>query len=358
MATDCKCKFPLYKNYYKFDLQHVLKISENPFNEIICNKPRELKDAKLFKTTIDKNGKNGSTWNYMFIKDEHEDNEELNLITDYFTMQNRIEATFIGYDSPIEYFNKNYKKILKELDITCDEINNNKLQPIQIILFYTYMRNHVRFTNNFRISIILRVLDIFKPTKWLDISAGWGDRLISAILYPSVKYYMATDPNLALHEGYKNIIEAFNVNPKQYRIKKKGFEMIKLHDYDYDFVFSSPPFFDIEKYSDNDNDSLVKHKTLEKWYYDFLLYSVIKACKHLKNNAFFVLNIIINNHDNREFSNKKLLDDLKKTNLLFCGCIYYYSKNNNKPRELMVYKKVEDIKINDNFLKKKYDNIQ
>jgi hypothetical protein len=359
--SDSKYEYPLYKYYYKFDLNHILNLSkiQNIHNNLTNKKPEKM-IKPVRKTCINPNNKNIllDKWDYLFIEDNPDDNNELNLITDYFSMHERIKASFIHNISPIEYYNKNYDEILEKLDITTEDIEEKKLQPVQIFMFDNYMRNHLKFANNFKISVILRVLDIFKPTKWLDISAGWGDRLISAILYPTVKRYFSTDPNIALQPCYNNIIKSFNVNPKHYKIKTDGFEKIKLHDYDYDFVFSSPPFFDIELYSNNENDSVTKYKSLEKWYYDFLLCSIIKCCKHLKTNSFFVLNMIINCESNNKYSNRKLFEDMKQiNNLKYCGSIYYYNSYTFKPRELQVFKKIGDVKFLDKTLDEKYKDI-
>ena len=34
----------------------------------------------------------------------------------------------------------------------------------------------------FKITFILTILNHFKPKRWLDLSAGWGDRLIGACI--------------------------------------------------------------------------------------------------------------------------------------------------------------------------------
>ena len=60
-------------------------------------------------------------------------------------------------------------------------------------------------------------------------------------------------------------------------VKKKGFEDLRLKDNYYDLVFSSPPFFDMETYSNNENDSLIKHPNEINWYNDFLIVSLLKS---------------------------------------------------------------------------------
>lgn len=329
--------YPLYKYYYKPDIDKIYKLSKFYKNKFVFNKPDEIK-YKINKTCINVFKPYGNFKNYSFvlIEDNYEDNKELNYLTDYFTLEERVKANFINNPSPIDYYNK-HKKDIEEY------LKSKGIHEIKTLddyyTFDKYMFDNVRFTNNFRISIILRVLDIFKPKKWLDISAGWGDRLISAILYPTVKCYNSTDPNLSLHKHYLDIIKFFNVSKKHYQIKKKGFEDLRLKNNYYDLVFSSPPFFDMETYSNNKNDSLIKYPSELKWYNDFLIVSLLKSFKALKNNHFLVLNISFYKKS-KYLSKDKLINDITKYNhIIHCGSIYYYNKENWKPREFIIFKK-------------------
>lgn len=333
--------YPLYNNYYKFNLSRIIWLSKHIKSKFIFYKPQEIKN-KIFKSCINIfNPDKFKNYGYILLEDNPEDNKELNYLTDYFTLEERIKASFINNKSPIEYFKENKKEIIKNLNLkSINEIVNID----DWFKFDKYMFDHVRFTNNFRISIILKILDVFKPTKWLDISSGWGDRLISAILSPTIKKYYSTDPNLDLHKHYDDIREKFNVSKKDYKIKKTGFEKLKIKDYDFDFIFSSPPFFKTEKYSDYPDDSLVNFDSEKDWYENFLLFSIIKALKHLKVNCYFILNMKFHSNKDSYLSNQRLITDLNKIeNLKNCGSIYYFNHHNYKPRELFVFKKLGDI---------------
>lgn len=333
--------YPLYNNYYKFNLSRIIWLSKHIKSKFIFYKPQEIKN-KIFKSCINIfNPDKFKNYGYILLEDNPEDNKELNYLTDYFTLEERIKASFINNKSPIEYFKENKKEIIKNLNLkSINEIVNID----DWFKFDKYMFDHVRFTNNFRISVILKILNVFKPTKWLDISSGWGDRLISAILSPTIKKYYSTDPNLDLHKHYDDIREKFNVSKKDYKIKKTGFEKLKIKDYDFDFIFSSPPFFKTEKYSDYPDDSLVNFDSEKDWYENFLLFSIIKALKHLKVNCYFILNMKFHSNKDSYLSNQRLITDLNKIeNLKNCGSIYYFNHHNYKPRELFVFKKLGDI---------------
>lgn len=334
--------YPLYKDHYNLDIKRIYKLSENLNNRFIFQKPREIK-SRIYKTNLNifKPEILNVSYGFLLLEDNPEDNEELNYLTDYFTLPERINANFINNPTPCQYYRKNKETIYKDLKWKSEK----DIKTISdYFKFDKYMFDHVKFANNFRISIILKVLEIFKPRKWLDISAGWGDRLLSAILSPYVHYYHSTDPNLELHKHYKEILKRFNVSEKHYNIKKIGFENLKIKDEYYDLIFSSPPFFKTEVYSNNPDDSLVKFSTDRDWYINFFIVSVLKALRGLKIGHYFVLNIKFYGKEGEYLTNKRLMTDLNNIpNLQNCGSFYYYHVHNFKPRELMVFKKIGKI---------------
>lgn len=112
-------------------------------------------------------------------------------MTDYFTEECRIHCNFKKFDSPFEAWNKNKKELLEQ---------TNDILELRDLMFSRF-----KMCNNFRITVALTILEIFSPKKWLDISAGWGDRLLAAIGY-GVDRYFSADPNPCLTDKYKEII--------------------------------------------------------------------------------------------------------------------------------------------------------
>lgn len=315
--------YPLYKDFYDFSISNINKLIKNFENTIHNQKPYYIKTfiqkIKLNKQYI-----------YLLIEEDWKKTEELNLLTDYFTEDIRIKCNFKNNLSPLDYFNINYDNINKVFNL--DNIDKN----FNIIKFKDYMFYNSKFCNNFRISVALSILDIFKPKSWLDISAGWGDRLISAILY-GVDEYFGVDPNPELHERYNDIIKTLVDKNKQknFKIVKSGFENAIIPNKKYDIIFTSPPFFDTEIYSHDIEDSLVKYNTLEKWYNNFLIFSIYKAIEYLNDNGHLVLYI---DFTDKTYINKMINDINKK--LSYNGNIYYFNSGKNpKLRTFYVWTK-------------------
>lgn len=154
--------------------------------------------------------------------------------------------------------------------------------------------------------VILLYSELFgdhKDIKSLDSSAGWGDRLIAAILY-GCSEYVAYDPNKKLIEGHNDIINYFSkhnlygyYSPNEC-IKKNisskiwysNFESSYPHEYAYinyfDICISSPPFFQKEIYSYNKGQSIISYPNVSAWLENFLIPSFIKVLTFLKKGGY------------------------------------------------------------------------
>jgi hypothetical protein len=235
--------------------------------------------VSLFKKTIEKYIKNTPKLTKVNSTDFkiHSDwmtNQTLNATADYFTEVERVKCRVNWTDSPLHYWRKNKADLQK------------KFTDIHQLREYIY--NSTKVCTNFSIANAIAVVKHFNPKKWLDISAGWGDRLVAAIAC-QVEYF-AVDPNPGLHDKYQDIIQSLDPkNAKKYTLVHSGFEDIDLKKQTFDFVFSSPPFFDFEIYSQDKSDSLVRYANEQDWYRHFLLTSFWKAFKCLDPNGHIVL---------------------------------------------------------------------
>ena len=124
----------------------------------------------------------------------------------------------------------------------------------------------VRECTQFKPSLAVAIIHRFKATRMLDISAGWGDRL-SAAIAAGLEKYQAFDPNTSLKAGHTRLIEKFAKPAEQGRfvVTYTGFEYAELAANDYDLVFTSPPFFDFEVYTDIPGQSVDTYKSLDTW---------------------------------------------------------------------------------------------
>ena len=185
--------------------------------------------------------------------------------------------------------------------------------------------------------IIKYFINKFKARKILDMSSGWGDRLIGSILC-DIDLYLGCDPNINLHKGYQEIIELFSSNNAKYIIYKDGFQDIELNGEKFDLMYSSPPYFDYEKYSDDDKQSIKLWNTEELWLNNFLLPSMNKIINHMKKDGHIVL--YFGQEKGRTYVEKWFEWMKKQESIKYIGNIFYGELWFKKLNNIFIFKKL------------------
>ena len=124
-----------------------------------------------------------------------------------------------------------------------------------------------------------------------DMSCGWGGRLIGALSSKRIKKYIGTEPSTNTFKGLKQLQKDFNYIDTKVELHKLGSEVFKPDDESVDLCFTSPPYFDTEKYSDEDTQSYIKFPTEDKWIDGFLFQTIENCYQSLKKNGYLLLNI-------------------------------------------------------------------
>lgn len=179
--------------------------------------------------------------------------------------------------------------------------------------------SHVKECTTFKISQAIAIYNEFKPTTVFDPFSGWGDRALGAAFSDTVKTYIGTDPNSLLVEGYTQIREFVknNFNKKiifdnspieDFDFKKYSTVVGKLSSPKIDLIFSSPPYFDYEIYSNEPTQSTVKYPTEGEWSEWFHIQTK-RAFEYLKEGGHLVYYLGMCNTLNIP---KDLIDYMKK----------------------------------------------
>jgi hypothetical protein len=127
----------------------------------------------------------------------------------------------------------------------------------------------------FKPTLAKAMYNFFGAKRVLDFSMGWGDRLVG-FLASDAESYVGLDPNTKLHEPYQKIADYCSTN-KTTRFICSPAEDADLSDVSVDFVFTSPPYFDTEKYSQEDTQSWKRYPETDDWLNGFL-YPTLKKC--------------------------------------------------------------------------------
>ena len=124
-----------------------------------------------------------------------------------------------------------------------------------------------------------------------DSSCGWGGRLIGALASNTIKHYIGVDPSSKTYQGLLQIKKDFIHLGKKVEIYMKGSENFIPKEDSLDLVFTSPPYFDTEKYSDEPTQSYIKFPTPDLWIDGFLFNTFKNAYFGLKKGGYMAINI-------------------------------------------------------------------
>ena len=188
-----------------------------------------------------------------------------NNIVDFFTFQERLETrgkynvTFYDFVKNIDEFKK--KKFIQNMFTYYATVKNARGLKNEYIVLKEVYNICISAINIFRPLMAVEVYAKYKPSVVLDPCAGWGGRAVgAAVCGENVKHYFGIDVNQSLQIPYQNMCAFLNSRCKS---KSTLYPRIRMtiadavaYDYSqieprYDMVFTSPPYYFIEKYSHN-----------------------------------------------------------------------------------------------------------
>lgn len=137
-----------------------------------------------------------------------------------------------------------------------------------------------------------------------DVSSGFGGRLLGALTSSNCLTYLGTDPAVETCQHLNTLgelIESVTGRVDSFRIYNTGSENFTERDQDVDFVFSSPPYFDVEDYARNADDhtqqSHVRYGTRARWVEGYVDSTVQNIYRALKPGGRCVINLADSSED-------------------------------------------------------------
>mgnify|MGYP001027578398 CR=1 FL=1 len=210
-----------------------------------------------------------------------------NKIVDAFTFVERLHTKGHQNVSFYEFWEQrdNYKKktyIQKMLEFY-------KTRNIDEIRKFKYMYNlYFSSIAIFRPVMAMELYCRVKAKRVLDFTMGWGGRLVGACALDLEAYY-GVDTNTHLREPYKELVSFIQKQGTHTKIDLFFQDALTI-DYstlDYDCVFTSPPYYDLENYRGSEG----KYKTKVKWNEQFYKPMFLNTYKHLKKGGYYCLNV-------------------------------------------------------------------
>lgn len=189
--------------------------------------------------------------------------------------------------TPFEVFHNDYDflKVIQKRIKMGDNISDNGIRKMLKIF------SNTQSVSNFRPTAAAAIYSLFCEKGGLvwDMSSGFGGRLLGATI--AGVNYIGTEPSSLTYDGLLNISKEFSKPIIDSKIYKSGSEDFIPDENSLDFAFTSPPYYNLEKYSNEETQSYIKFPDKESWLHGYLKKTFSNCHIGLKNGRYMAINI-------------------------------------------------------------------
>lgn len=257
-----------------------------------------------------------------------------NSVSNYFQQTNRMKCGSNLVDSPWDIWHSKDK--LEKMNWHFWREGALGSSDIDDSAFRTAFRIGTYTATQFKPSVAKALYEKHNAKKVLDTSCGWGDRLAGFYATYGTELYVGCDPNPEVYETYKKQCVEYErllgcdtpvlkeypnhficIGSKTVVIYNLPSEDVNWKQYDntFDFYFTSPPYYETERYAANNSStqSWARYPTFDSWKNDFFFRVNRRVWDTLKDDAYMMINIIeprINNGKRLNLCDD-MVDDIK-----------------------------------------------
>jgi 16S rRNA G966 N2-methylase RsmD len=178
-----------------------------------------------------------------------------NNIVDFFTFSERLKTrgkyniNFYDFIVNIDEFKK--KKYIQNMLLYYDTVKNkNKTKNEYVVLKEVY-NICISSINIIRPLVYMEIYSKYNPKNILDFCAGWGGGAVAASAL-NINSYIGIEINHDLKQPYEELIDFLkNKSSSNYQMLFVNALDVDYSKLNYDFVFTSPPYYFIQKYENN-----------------------------------------------------------------------------------------------------------
>jgi hypothetical protein len=213
-----------------------------------------------------------------------------NNIVDYFTFKERLETkgkydvNFFEFIERIDEFKK--KKFIQTMLTYYKDVKNKNGQKNQYIVYKEVYNICISAINIMRPLNCMELYTKYKSKRVLNCCAGWGGSAVAAGALNLDAYY-GVDINKDLKVPYDKLVSYLKTKSATYFDIQIGdavnFDYMKLN---YDTVFTSPPYYSIEKYPNS-----VKYESKKEMEEEFYKPLFTKTYNGLQIGGHYIINV-------------------------------------------------------------------
>lgn len=241
--------------------------------------------------------------------------------SNYFHQESRWMADSINSPSPYRSWN-----IRKFRDGLLNSLWTLKVDHVDMNVMRSCLGLRKYIASQFRPSAAKTIYQFFNSKHVLDFSSGWGDRYAGFYASDALTY-TGVDPNARLYEGYAKQKEFYKRisgidKPTNFI---EGCAEDQKYDRKFDTIFTSIPYWNVERYTQEKNQSWQRYKKLDVWLDEFLFKSLTNAWGALAYNGVLAMNLsdVYSNHRINQLCDPMCSFIKKLPNSKFEGIIGY-----------------------------------
>ena len=254
-----------------------------------------------------------------------------NNVVDYFTFLQRLETkgkydiNFFEFIERIEEFKK--KKFIQTMLTYYKEVKNKNNTKNEYIVLKEVYNICISAINIMRPLNCMEIYSTYNAKRVLNFCAGWGGSAVAASALNLEAHY-GVEINTDLKQSYDKMVPYLKTKSATFfDIRFGDAATFDYSEFVYDTVFSSPPYYFIEKYANN-----VKYDSKQDMDEKFYIPAFTKSYNGLQVGGHYIINICKEVYDNVL---KKLLGEaheifpLKKSKRQneYTEMIYVWHKN-------------------------------
>jgi len=192
-----------------------------------------------------------------------------------------------GKLSPLEVFNDDvlFKKVIEKRLVMGDNMSDSGIRKMLKLI------SNAQGVSGFRPTAAAALYSMFtkEGDTVLDMSAGFGGRMLGA--YLNKLNYIGVEPSTKTFNGLNRLASFLNYDATLYKIGSEDLTGIHLEEGGVDFAFTSPPYFDLEQYSNEKTQSYKKFTDKYTWVWDYLGATFSNTQDALKYGGYMAINI-------------------------------------------------------------------
>jgi 16S rRNA G966 N2-methylase RsmD len=220
-----------------------------------------------------------------------------NNVVDYFTFVERLDTkgkydtNFFEFIQNIDEFKK--KKFIQTMLTYYKDVKNKNNTKNEYIVYKEVYNICISAINIMRPLNCMEIYSKYKAKRVLNFCAGWGGSTVAAAAL-NLEVFYGVEINTSLKEPYHKMVSYLKTKSATF-IDVRFCDAAKFdyEEFNYDTVFSSPPYYFIEKYANN-----AEYKSKKDMDEKFYKPVFSKSYAGLQSGGHFIINICKEVYDN------------------------------------------------------------